>query len=347
MDVLALLAGCLEIAGEIALQRWSLRKLPSLELTGGSLTGKTCIVTGPTSGIGQATALELCRRGASVILACRSQQRGDALLAKLHEEAKRQQCKSPDCQVMLLDLSSLQSVRSFAAAWRKQNKPLHRLINNAGLFNIGGSCQLDANGAEEHMATNHLGHFLLTLLLLPSLKQASRPGDPARIVSVSSRLHYLGHLDPGNMQLSHQPVLVSLRAYANSKLAQVMMTAELRRRLGPDSGIVAFALHPGEVLTDVVRSLPPPLPRLYHWVFLHILLTRQEGARASIFCSTTDLANFRDTASPDTCYVDSNCSCVKPAKDVCEPAQTRALWDWSIQMTDAPRDALDAVLQQR
>ena len=201
-----------------------------------------------------------------------------------------------------------------------------------------------------------------------------------------------------------------------------MMTAELRRRLGPDSGIVAFAVHPGEVLTDVVRSLPPPLPKLYRWAFLHILLTVREGyacdppppasvhheaimhavtmlvcldrrgrahvhqlempcadsslprcfvsttaagqpedgalvkpppsstslacagARASVFCASAALAHLGDTASPETCYVDSSCRCVQPAKDVCQPAQTRALWDWSMQMTDAPRDALDAVL---
>ncbi|KAK9853628.1 hypothetical protein WJX84_011426 [Apatococcus fuscideae] len=307
MEVLSLLGGCLEIVAEIALQRWKLRKMPSLEQTGGSLQGKTCIVTGPTSGIGQATAEELCRRGAAVILACRSQQRGDALVAKLRHQAQQRHQKAPDCQVLLLDLSSLASVRSFAAAWRSQNRPLHRLINNAGLFTIGGARRVNADGAEEHMATNHLGHFLLTLLLLPSMKQGSQPGDPARIVSVSSRLHLLGKLDPRDMQLSSSPPLVSLRNYSNSKLAQVMMTAELRRRLGADSGIIAFAVHPGEVLTDVVRSLPPPMPRLYRWVFLHILLTMQEGARASVFCASTDLAKVADTAEPQYCYVDSDC----------------------------------------
>ncbi|EIE26364.1 NAD(P)-binding protein [Coccomyxa subellipsoidea C-169] len=199
------------------------------------------------SGIGRETAATLVRRNAHVVLACRNAERGEKLRKELYEEG-----------VQLLDVASLESVRSFAKSWQQQNRPLHMLVNNAGIFSMGAERSLTEDGFEAHMGTNHLGPFLLTMLLLPNLRQTAKRSNhslPVRIVNVSSKMHELApSIDTADPHFGEQKAYSSLAAYNRSKLAQILFTAELRRRLPGDCGVTAAAVHPGEVMTDVADN---------------------------------------------------------------------------------------------
>lgn len=282
------------------------------------------VVTGPTSGIGKETAAALAARGAHVILACRSVARGQALKKELEDQADAAGQPQPRLEVMELDLSSLRSVRKFAAAWRQRRLPLQCLINNAGVFAMGGARELTPDGYEAHLGTNHLGHFLLTMLLLPGLQQAAEEtGRPGRVVHVSSKLHFMGSLRQQDMNLSTG--YTSLAAYGQSKLAQVLFAWELQRRTG--GRVVSVALHPGEVMTEVVRSLPGPMRWAYRLLLQTILLTPAQGARCSVYCATSpdlDRPQF-----PGHYYFDSNCTPITPSRQAQNPQLAAWLWQWS------------------
>ncbi|PRW61076.1 short-chain dehydrogenase reductase SDR [Chlorella sorokiniana] len=312
------------VAVECFLQKLWMRGLPSLDLIGGPAEGLTVIVTGPTSGIGRETAAELARRGATVVLACRSIPKGEALKKELEEQAAAGGQPAPKLEVQELDLSSLQSVRQFAQAWRSSRRPLHVLVNNAGIFAMSAARETTRDGFEAHLGTNHLAHFLLTLLLLPSLRLAAeQTGRPGRVVHVSSKIHFMGsiHRDDLNLERSYN----SLAAYGQSKLAQVLFAWELQRRTG--GKVVSVALHPGEVMTDVVRSLPGPLQRAYRLLLQAILLTPQQGARCSMYCATSpDL----DKPKMQGCYyLDSNCAPIPPSREAQDAQLAAWLWQWS------------------
>ena len=231
--------------------------------------------------------------------------------------------------VIQLDLSSLHSVRAFAQTFLATGLPLHILINNAGIFSMSAPRCETVDGFESHIGTNHLGHFLLTLSLMPALRAGSAATSiPSRIVNVSSKLHLMGRIrreDPNVKTRYH-----SLAAYAQSKLAQVCFAAELTRRCANtnDHRVVAVAVHPGEVVTDVVRSLPGPLQKLYALVMGYILLTPAEGARSSVFAATSPRV-IEDVAFKGKCYIDSSCVAIPPAREA-EDVKTAAwLWEWS------------------
>ncbi|KAI3432217.1 hypothetical protein D9Q98_003779 [Chlorella vulgaris] len=324
MDVLRHAAEFLSVALECCLQKLWMRGLPPLSLIGGPAEGQVVIVTGPTSGIGKETAAALAARGAHVILACRSVPKGEALAAELRQQAAAAGQPAPQLEVMQLDLSSLLSVRQFAAAWRRRGLPLHCLINNAGIFAMGAAREQTPDGFEAHLGTNHLAHFLLTLLLLPSLRQAAdKAGRPSRVVSVSSKLHYVGRLHRQDMNL--QTGYSSLAAYGQSKLAQVMFAAELQRRTG--GGVVSVAVHPGEVMTEVVRSLPGPIRTAYRFLLQTVLLTPQQGARCSLYCATSP--DLYRPALKGCYYFDSNCTPVRPSREAQDDELAAWLWRWS------------------
>ncbi len=183
---------------------------------------------------------------------------------------------------MELDVSSLRSVRAFAKAWDLKDKPVHILINNAGIFSMSAPRTETMDGFEAHIGTNYLGHFLLTKLLEPSLLEGRKQtGNPSRVVNVSSRLQLMGkmHTDDPNLTYSFN----SLDAYAQSKLAQVLFAHEYSKRM--HGAIRCISIHPGEVLTDVVRSLPGAVQWLYRLVMRTILLTPDQGMSLSI-CSS-------------------------------------------------------------
>lgn len=213
---------------------WTARDIPDQ-------TGRTAIVTGANSGIGYHTALELARKGATVVLACRSEARGAEALGALRAEV-------PDAsaQVGLLDLADLDSVRSFAETMTAQHDRIDLLVNNAGVMipPLGRTAQ----GFELQFGINHLGHFALTGLLLPHLR--ARAGS--RVVVVASSAHYPGEISFDDPNWEHRPYRAA-PAYSQSKLANLLFARELSRRLDPREVLVVSA-HPGWALSNLQRE---------------------------------------------------------------------------------------------
>ncbi|XP_061118749.1 retinol dehydrogenase 12 isoform X1 [Conger conger] len=205
------------------------------------LKGKTAIVTGANTGIGKFTALDFARRGARVILACRNEARGSAALQEIRRLSGNQ-----DVHLCLLDTSSLASVRAFAEGILRQEKQLHILVNNAGA--TGLSRQITPDGLEISFATNHLGPFLLTNLLLDLMKSSA----PARIVNVSSFTHWRGEVNFAHFRGDNLTYTMD-SIYNHTKLHNIICTNELARRL-QGTGVTANSLHPGVVMTEVMRN---------------------------------------------------------------------------------------------
>ncbi|GGU57791.1 oxidoreductase [Streptomyces albospinus] len=213
--------------------RWNTSHIPDQ-------TGRSAVVTGANSGIGYVTARELARRGARVVLACRSTERGAAALDRLRSEVP-----AAEAEFRRLDLADLSSVRDFAAGLDDfDGDRLGLLINNAGVMALPH--RTTADGFEMQFGTNHLGHFALTGLLLPKL--LATPG--ARVVTVSSMLHALANVDLGD--LNSERSYGRWTAYARSKSANLLFTRELSTRLAAaGSAVVAATAHPGYAATNL------------------------------------------------------------------------------------------------
>ena len=205
------------------------------------LTGKTAIITGSNTGIGLETAIDFAKRGCRVILACRSVEKGQAAV----EEVKKR-ANSEDVVFVQLDLASLQSVREFAAKILEEEARLDLLINNAGVMMCPYT--LTDDGFELQFGVNHLAHFLLTNLLLERMKEA----PDARIVNVSSLGHSLGKINFDDLKSERS--YNSLTAYGQSKLANILFTRQLAKRMEGTS-VTAYALHPGGVRTELARHI--------------------------------------------------------------------------------------------
>lgn len=214
-------------------QTWSTEDIPDL-------AGRTAIVTGANTGLGAVVARELSHRGARVVLACRDVAKGADVAADL-----------AGAQVVRLDLTSLESVREAAAEIRDGRERIDLLINNAGVMMTPRGVTRD--GFELQLGTNHLGHFALTGLLLDRVLAA--PGS--RVVTVSSLAHRLGSGRLNFEDLHSEQAYDRMGAYAQSKLANLLFTHELQRRLAAaDSSTVAVAAHPGISSTDLGRHVP-------------------------------------------------------------------------------------------
>ncbi|WP_353942446.1 oxidoreductase [Streptomyces sp. HUAS MG91] len=207
---------------------WNARAIPDQ-------SGRTAVVTGANSGIGHVTARELARAGARVVLACRSAARGSAAVDRIRDEVP-----GAVVEFRALDLADLASVRGFAEGWA--GRPLDLLVNNAGVMALPHG--RTADGFETQFGVNHLGHFALTGLLLPSLLEAPDP----RVVSVSSVLHALANIDIGDLNSERR--YRRWAAYGRSKTANLLFVHELARRAAA-SGPLAVAAHPGYAATDL------------------------------------------------------------------------------------------------
>ena len=240
-----------------------------------NMNDRVCMITGANSGIGKATATELAKMGATVVMVCRNQRKGEAALSEVKKESGNE-----SIDLLLADLSSMQSVRQMADVFRTKYSRLHVLINNAGLFNIRR--HPTADGYEMTFAINYLSSFLLTNLLLERLKASA----PSRIVNVSSVAHYGGHINFDNLQAGR--VYSGVSAYAQSKLALVLFTHELARKL-QGSGVTVNSLHPGAVATNIwSRPMGPmgfimTLPKLF-------MARPKKGAETVVYlASSTDV----------------------------------------------------------
>jgi NAD(P)-dependent dehydrogenase (short-subunit alcohol dehydrogenase family) len=218
---------------------WTAADIPPLH-------GKRIVVTGANSGIGYHTAEVLAQKGAHVILACRDPRRAEAALARLKNNAP-----FASAELAALDLASLGSVRDFARRELEEQRPLHTLINNAGVM-APPKRRETADGFELQFGTNVLGHFALTGLLMPLLAKAAEAGRP-RVVTVASIAHKRGRLNFDDLQStrSYSP----MQSYQQSKLADLMFALELDRRLrAAGSRVMSVAAHPGVANTNLFRA---------------------------------------------------------------------------------------------
>ena len=251
--------------------------------------GRRALITGANSGLGYYTALELARKGAHVLLACRDKTKGDAALARIRAEVPK-----ASAEVVPLDLASLTSVRACAAAELALGVPLDLLINNAGVY-APKTRQQTADGFELQFGTNVLGHFALTGLLLPALKRAaaSQPQKP-RVVTLASIAHKRARLNFDDLQSekSYSPS----GSYGQSKLADLMFAFELDRRLRaagpPASGVMSVAAHPGVANTNLFRvgEFNPMERTMRRWAGAAIgalLNTEAQGAVPTLFAATS------------------------------------------------------------
>jgi len=231
---------------------------------------RVCLITGANTGIGRVTARELARDGYAVYIAGRSRQRTEPVI-----KAIRQETGNSDVGYLPLDLGDLSSVRACADAFLALEKPLHLLINNAGIAGMKGAT---FSGFEMAFGVNHVGHFLLTQLLVEKLKASA----PARVVILASKAHRRVRGLDWAAATSPTQTLFGVREYSASKLANVLHAAELGRRL-QGSGVTTYAVHPGVVQTEIWRYVKWPLRPLI--IKLRKLITVEEGALTTLHCA--------------------------------------------------------------
>lgn len=268
-----------------------------------SLSGRVALVTGANSGLGRIIARELARRGAHVFLTCRTHARAQSVLDEI-----RALPGSGPVESLELDLEDFASIRRCAQTFLARELPLHILVNNAGLAGRGG---LSASGFEIAFGVNHVGTFLLTQLLLDRLGQSA----PARIVTVSSVAHYKPRTIDWGAVRRPKTTFTGLHEYAVSKLANVLFTAELGRRL-QGTGVTTYAVHPGAVATDVWRNVPWPFRALIKY----FTLTPEQGAQTPLYCATDP------GAGSETGLYYANCRPVQPSAAATSLELAAELW---------------------
>ncbi len=272
------------------------------------MDGKTVLVTGASRGIGKAAAAELARRGARVLLAVRDPGRGAAAAAEIRELAP-----GAELRVLVADLSVQREVRSLAAAVAEDGERLDVLLLNAGLYTRRR--RLTCDGIETQLAVNHLAPFLL----LRRLRERLVASAPARVVVVSSEAHRQGRIDFDDLQGDRR--YGGLRAYAQSKLANLLFVREAARRLAGE-GVTVNAAHPGVVATNLLFSGFAPLRLLAPF-----LRTPEEGAATPVrLASDPALADVSGRY-----FIDGREA--RPSRAARDDADARRLWDVSLALT--------------
>ena len=276
-----------------------------------NMSGRICLVTGGTNGIGKATAQALAEMGATVVIVGR-----DVLKTSQVLEDIRSSSGSNRVDSLLADLSSPQEVRWLADKFKRKYSHLHVLINNAGGFFMRR--QLRGNGIEMTFALNHLAGFLLTNLLLDALKASA----PARIINVSSNAHASGKIEFDNLQGERE---YGPRAYDNSKLANILFTMELARRL-EGTGVTANALHPGFVATGFAKNNGKLIAALVSLITPLVARSPAKGAETSVYLASSPSVE----GITGKYFYDSHI--IPPAPQATDMVVARKLWDVSAQM---------------
>ncbi|WP_030744465.1 oxidoreductase [Streptomyces sp. NRRL S-31] len=285
--------------------KWDATRLPDQ-------TGRTVVITGANSGIGFAAARALARAGAHVVFAVRDLARGGAAAARA----------GGSTEVRRLDLADLDSVREFAAGW---DRPLDVLINNAGVMMLPEG--RTAQGFETQFGTNHLGHFALTGLLLPQVTD--------RVVTVSSGAHRWGdgviHFEDVNLRGGYGPV----RAYAQSKLANLLFTLELQRRLTEaGSPVRALAAHPGWAATNLQSRTANPFARAFLTVGTRFLAQDDTaGALPTLYAATQDLPGAAYVGPDGPAELRGAPALAGRSAAASDPVAARRLWTLSEELT--------------
>ncbi|CAL0322304.1 unnamed protein product [Lupinus luteus] len=305
----------------------------------------TCIVTGSTSGIGLEIARQLAQAGAHVVMAVRNTKAAQELIQKWSVDSAGLGI-ALNVEVMGVDLLSLDSVARFAEAWNARSAPLHVLINNAGIFSIGEPQKFSKDGYEEHLQVNHLAPALLSVLLLPSLIR----GSPSRIVNVNSIMHHVGFVDAEDMNItSGKRKFSSLMGYSNSKLAQVMFSSVLNKRLPAESGINVLCVSPGIVQTNVARDLPKIVQSTYRLV-PYFIFNAQEGSRSTLFAATDpQISEYCELLKADEwpvcAFISQECRPANPSEEAHNIQTAYEVWEKTLEMTGLPSDALEKLLE--
>ncbi|OBR65147.1 short-chain dehydrogenase [Paenibacillus oryzae] len=273
------------------------------------MTGKVVIVTGANAGMGLAAVIELAKAGAEVIMACRSRQRGEEARAKALAESG-----AAHIELMLCDLGNFASIRAFCASVAERYSRLDVLINNAGVVSL--KRQLTDDGYESMLGVNHLGHFLLTTELL-GLLHASPQG---RIVVVSSGAYKVGHIHFDDMNLQRGFNVV--KGYAQSKLANILFTRELARRLEGTS-VTVNCLHPGAVGTSLGVNRETGFGKSVYALLRPFFLTPLEGAETTLYLASSQEGG---TASGNYYYKKKQQTLSGRAID---DEAAKRLWQWS------------------
>ena len=285
--------------------------------TSKSMQGKICLVTGATSGMGKETALGLARLGATVVLVARNKQRG--------EETQREitrQSENESIDLLLADLSSQQEVRKLAADFKAKYSQLHVLVNNAGA--VFSKRQTTVDGLEMTFALDHLAYFLLTNLLLDTLKASA----PARIINISSQAQGIGKIHFDDLQSEKSYGILGFTAYSQAKLANVMFTYDLARRL-QGTGVTVNAVGPGPVSTNFGVS--------NGGLFARLTTLAMRGAKTPVDAAKTAI---RLASAPELegetgkfYYNEREISSSRLSHNV---ATQKRLWDVSEELTKAP-----------
>merc|ERR1719195_1706319 len=282
--------------------------------------------------------------GATIIFACRNEAKARAAMEQLLQRARHAGVLEEQLRFIALDVSSLKSVRRFADEFAATNLPLHILILNAGVMLQARA--LSEDGLEMTLASNHFGHFLLSRLLLPRLRETETRGEQPRIVVVGSNMCYRNDVfdfseavqltGDKEKQAFLKKQYALFRAYAQSKLANLLFTVEFDRRLRQHGSQISInALHPGEVMTEVMRDLPPLLLVLYGIARRYMrpvvelfLKTPQQGSTCTLHVATTS-----DVVSGAFFIRHRQAQMIQIAKD---PATAQKLWSLSEEITSAP-----------
>lgn len=279
-----------------------------------SLQGKTIMITGASGGMGKVTAMHLAEMGASLVLICRDSSRGESAVADIMKRTGNR-----DIELILADLRYQSQVRSAADSFLAMGRPLHVLLNNAGLVIRNRTITVD--GIETTFAVNHFSHYLLTRLLLPCIIKSA----PARIVNVASDVHKYagGRLDFDD--LNNEKRYSGFRVYCQSKLANVLFTRELARRL-KDTGVTVNAAHPGPVATDFGRGIGGFM-QLLMTLLRPFMRTPEKGAQTTIYlCTSPELSEVTGK-----CFL--GCKEKSPSEAAHNIEDAHQLWDVSARMT--------------
>jgi len=277
-----------------------------------SMKNKVVLVTGANSGIGRAASLALAKMGATIVMVARNKERGEAARAEIIKESQNN-----SVDLLLADLSSLESVRQLATEFQKKYSKLHVLINNAGLFNQRRHVTTD--GYEDTFATNYLAPFVLTNLQLDLLKASA----PSRIINVSSVGHYNGHINFDDLNLEKE--YGGWKAYGQSKLALILFTHELAKKL-QGTGVTVNAVHPGTVATNIwSRPLGPvgfimALPKLF-------MTTPRQGAETIVYLASSPNAKDLNGEYLEKLRVK------KSSNESYDEGIAQRLWDVSAKLT--------------
>ncbi len=277
-----------------------------------SMDGKTVLITGATSGIGQASAVGLAKRGATLVLVGRNEEKTKETVSDIKQETG-----NSNINYLLCDLASLASVRKLAKDFTASYPRLDVLLNNAGVIMF--KRQLTVDGYEYTFAVNYLAHFLLSTLMLDVLKRSA----PARIINVSSEAHATGHLNFDDLMgaRKYRP----MGAYSQSKLAAILFTRELARRLAA-TGVTANCLHPGFVASNFGHNMG--IGARFMFLFLRpFQISVAKGAETSIY-----LASSPEVANLSGLYFTKKKS-VEPSSEAKDDALAARLWDISEQLT--------------